>query len=512
MMRVSAGIARICSLFGAGMASIFRRWFFFALLAVIAVYYLFLLSNGTFRIFAPEMLDKVFNSMLMHLLRGDFTVDREAIDFEASIRDGKTYTYFGVFPALLRVAAIPFTDVAHAELARLSCLAAAVLFVALQLWALLVVHNSLPIESRRPGLLAVMVAATVLSGPQLYILAAARIYHEPILWSAAMGAAFNLIILRAALGGPGLSRRDLVWLAVLAGLALSTRAPIGVALYLGATLLLLWVAWSRHVHLASGPSLLVRGALLHRASRLVCDPSIVLPILILGFFAVVAGIVNFGRWGNPLQFGGDIQYHYWIRKHPEMVAAIRNYGVFDFGRLWIGALYYATGIPYLLKNVPPFADFLQAHVAGIEAPPVTPILTNPITIVLAALGLYRLCWKLDLPASALAIVRLTLIGHASTVFLMLAFAYFTLRYRFDFAPFMTLAALVGYRSFSIIGSYTSETWRRRSLVTAVAFCIIGILGSHYILLVHKVWAVGVPMEVRRALLPFAPFAHRAFEQ
>jgi len=287
-------------LFGAGIASIFRRWFFFALLAVIAVYYLFLLSNGTFRIFAPEMLDKVFNSMLVHLFRGDFTVDREALDFEASIRDGKTYTYFGVFPALLRVVAIPFTDVAHAELARLSCLAAAVLFVALQLWALLVVHNSLPIESRRPGLLAVMVAATVLSGPQLYILAAAPIYHEPILWSAAMGAAFNLIILRAALGGPGLSRRDLVWLAVLAGLALSTRAPIGVALYLGATLLLLWVAWSRHVHLTSGPNLLVRGALFHRASRLVCDLSIVLPILILGFCAVVACIVNFGRLGNPL--------------------------------------------------------------------------------------------------------------------------------------------------------------------------------------------------------------------
>jgi hypothetical protein len=351
-----------------------------------------------------------------------------------------------------------------------------------------------------------------LSGPQIYILAAAPIYHEPILWSAAMGAAFNLIILRAALGGTGLSRRDPVWLAVLAGLALNTRASIGVALYLGTTLLLLWVAWSRHIHLASGPSLLVRGALLHRASPLVRDPSIVLPILVLSFFAVAAGIVNFGRWGNPFTFGGDVQYYYWIQRYPEMIAAIRNYGTFDFGRLWIGALYYATGIPYLLKNVPPFADFLRAHVAGIEAPPFTPMLTDPIMIVLAALGLYRLCWKPDLPASALAILRLTLIGHASAVFLILTFAFFTLRYHFDLAPFMTLAALVGYRSFSIISAHISEVWRRRSLVIAVAFCIIGILGSHYVLLVYKVCSIGVPMEVRRALLPFAPFAYRAFEQ
>ena len=108
MTRISAGIARICSPFSAGIPSIFRRRFFVALLAVIAIYYLFLLSNGTFQIFAPEMLDKVFNSMLVNLSHGDFTVDRKTIGFEASIQDGKAYTYFGVFPALLRVAAISF--------------------------------------------------------------------------------------------------------------------------------------------------------------------------------------------------------------------------------------------------------------------------------------------------------------------------------------------------------------------------------------------------------------------
>ena len=84
MMRISAGIARIALPLGAGIASIFRRRFFVALLAVITVYYLFLLSNGTFRIFAPEMLDKVFNSMLVNLFHGDFTIDRKAINFEGA--------------------------------------------------------------------------------------------------------------------------------------------------------------------------------------------------------------------------------------------------------------------------------------------------------------------------------------------------------------------------------------------------------------------------------------------
>jgi hypothetical protein len=36
-------------------------------------------------------------------------------------------------------------------------------------------------------------------------------------------------------------------------------------------------------------------------------------------------------------------------------------------------------------------------------------------------------------------------------------------------------------------------------------------GSHYVLLVHKVWSIAVPMPVCLALLPFAPFARAAFE-
>jgi hypothetical protein len=82
--------------------------------------------------------------------------------------------------------------------------------------------------SRVPWLFAVTAATTVLSGPQLYILGTADIYLEPILWSAAMAAAFNLIVLHAALGEGGLRRRDLVALAVLAGLAINTRPTIGV--------------------------------------------------------------------------------------------------------------------------------------------------------------------------------------------------------------------------------------------------------------------------------------------
>ena len=102
--------------------------------------------------------------------------------------------------------------------------------------------------------------------------------------------------------------------------------------------------------------------------------------------------------------------------------------------MWIGALYYATGIPYLLKAVPPFAEFLQF--TAIEAPPRTPLLTNPLTVLLAGIGLYRLWRKPDLQSSDLATLRLTLIGHTAAVVLIFAYVAFTLRHRFDLAPFI----------------------------------------------------------------------------
>ena len=89
------------------------------------------------------------------------------------------------------------------------------------------------------------------------------------------------------------------------------------------------------------------------------------PFSCLAWLAVAAGIVNFGRWGNPFVFGAS--YTYWIQHHPNVIVAVRDYGVFSFDRIGIAVLYYATGIPYILKSVPTFAGFLRSAV--MEAPP-----------------------------------------------------------------------------------------------------------------------------------------------
>ena len=222
---------------------------------------------------------------------------------------------------------------------------------------------------------------------------------------------------------------------------------------------------------------------------------------------VVVGVVNFERWGNPLTFA-DFRVNYWIHHSPDRLAALENYGEINPGRMWIGALYYATGIPRVIRDVPPFDVYLRARYVDIESPPIIPLLTNPLTILLAGIGLYRLWSRPQLPADGAAILRLALIGNASAVVLIFMASGLAMRYRFDLAPFMTLAAFVGYRSISLTASELSEAWRKRLHIAAVGLCVLGILVSHYVLLIHKVWSIGEPMEIRRTLSVFAPFAFR----
>jgi hypothetical protein len=474
------------------------RLSFVALLAAITFYYLFLLSNGNFQLFAPELLDQAYNNMLMHLLHGEFTVDRDAIGFEAFTRDGRCYSYFGIFPAVLRFFAIPFADIARAHLARLSCLTAVVIFVALQLRALLIVQNSLPMAKRRSDFLAVTVLATVLSGPQLYILAAASIYHEPLLWAAAIASGFNLMLVKVAFEGGRLHPPQLALLGGYAALALNARVSIGVALYLITLMLVVWSAWGEYIRRSDGWHWQV-------ISRLV--PSVI--VLILG--VLVAGVINYGRWGNPLTFVDFRYYDMRATAYQSLPNILEKYGEFNFGRMWIGALYYATGVPYILKTVSPFAEFLHARIMLMEPPPVTPILTNPLTIFLAGVGLCRICWKPQLTNSGVAILGVGLLGHAATVFLILAAMALTLRYRVDFAPFVTLAALIGYRSLSLTVGDAGPAGEKWVEARPIFMCILGILSSHYVLLLFKVASFAVPMNVRLALLPLAPFAKHAFQ-
>jgi hypothetical protein len=467
-----------------------------------AIWYLFLLGNGHLTVFAPEQMDRLFGDMARHLSRGEFTVDLDALGSESFTRDGKTYAYFGIFPAVLRLILSPFIDTFGGGLARLSCWVAMVLYVAILLATLAMVHRSVPAQSRSGPLLAIMIAAIGLSGPEIYLLGSAWVFHEPLFWSAVAGAGFNFVLLRSVLAGRRPGTGDLAALAVLAGIALNTRASVGAGLCVAIGLLLIWSAWMDAG--ASG----VRSAGTFAAA---CFRwRIVAPVLLLGFFVVVVCVVNFERWGNPLKFA-DFRYYDFARRQPWRMNVIVNQGELSPSRIWVSALYYATGIPYLLKNTVTVGSYLKAHFDGLEAPPMSGLIVNPLIVILAGFGLHRLLHRPRLlSADATAILSLALFGHFVAVVLVCSAMYLAMRYRLDFAPFMTLAMFIGYPAVS--ERMTHAGHRRGFLGGAVAICLFGVIASHYALVIHKVWSPGVERDVRLKFLPFAPFARAALDQ
>ena len=197
-----------------------------------ALLYFALLTHGAFHLFPFTWYGLTFNSMLIHLLHGQFDVDPDTISTEGFLVDGKTYAYFGIFPALFRGLFAPFVDLKTTNLTIVSCVTATVIMVAAQFWGTLAIFRRFAAESRERNLLWPLLAIGFLAGPQIAFLRPS-IYQEVVLWSLAQAYVFVAITDRRWFSWAALrAGRTLGFaLAVLAGLALLTRAPAGVGLY-----------------------------------------------------------------------------------------------------------------------------------------------------------------------------------------------------------------------------------------------------------------------------------------
>src|SRR5271165_3343495 len=75
------------------------------------------------KISPPDPLDLTFNSMLQHLLHGQFDVDPKIVGLEGFARGGRVYAYWGIWCALLRLPLWLFRRM-DVDVTTWSCLAA----------------------------------------------------------------------------------------------------------------------------------------------------------------------------------------------------------------------------------------------------------------------------------------------------------------------------------------------------------------------------------------------------
>jgi hypothetical protein len=456
-------------------------------------YYAALLTNGDFILWAPairpgdseqSIFGFVFNSTLLHLLRGEFTIDPDAIGFEALIRNGEIYTYFGIMPAVLRLPLLPFVDLARIDVAPLFCCIAASLATLLKVSALRTACTASTARARRNVLVWALLATIVLGGSSVSFLRA-TVYQEAILWEGVFAFSFLALALRGLTAPDGFSPRILLLMAIVAGCCLLTRVVMATGLFAG-VLALLALRFGGELSRSSGDAAQPIPARLRAGFRLLSKGGFIAPVMVLTLFASAAGFVNYKRFGNPLEFGNfKIQTHLPTSHgvHIEGVPALEQYGAFNPGRIPYGLMYYFAPV-WFLHSVDGnllFDDYRRRELDLVEAPPGSFLVSDPLLLMLAAAG-FGAIWRRNRMALSRPAVGATAAALAIPPFLMLMAFTMAFRYRMEFYPLFVFLALVG--AFGTKPEIPAP--RPRSATGLVLLAMVGIVASHLVLAVYKI--------------------------
>jgi hypothetical protein len=402
-----------------------------ALLAIVAgIYYFALMTQLKFNFHMDQGRGLEFNDMLLRMLRGDFTIDPAIIGAAALIANGKTYTYLGVGPAVIRLPLLPFFDLRNEPVAVLTCTIAATGTVFFYAASVLTVAHL-----RLPAILTLALAVTcAFAGIPSYLARSSIIYNEPILWAACLSAAYVFVLTRSIVAGTELRPAAVAVLAFLAGICVHMRISTALGLCLATALIVLRSMAQRF----SGAP----GAWYERAAEAL-KPNLA-PILILAIFTLFAGFVNYMRWGDPFEFANLARQVYFIEIYPDRLQRLIEQGTTSVHRFWFGLQYYYFPI-WLLPDESGrsiFAAWMGENLDGAEMPPSSLLLTDALWAGLAAFGIVLLVRRRPW-SDAEYTVGLAALALSIPAALMLTHIYMALRYRVEFQPALMLLAIYG---------------------------------------------------------------------
>ena len=173
-----------------------RQWRELALLWALGVAYIILLTSVT--VDATPATGRVFNEMLVRLLQGRFDISPATIGNEAIIYKGRTYAYFGIFCALLRLPLLLVGRI-DADVTKASILVAAAVSLGARLLALNLAAGRAAGLSR--PLRLILLSAVVFGGESVQFLRPS-LFQEVCSWGAALAAVFVLLAVTRMFGPP----------------------------------------------------------------------------------------------------------------------------------------------------------------------------------------------------------------------------------------------------------------------------------------------------------------------
>lgn len=384
-----------------------------------------LLSGGPF--FGYEPLGDVFDAQARSFLQGRWDIPPDVIKIEGFIVDGRTYTYFGPVPALLRLPIVAFTDAWDGRLTRLSLLVAWAVTIAFAVrisWrARRAVAGDAPVGRFEQVMIGLFALAIGAGSSVTYLASRPSVFHEAIAW----GVALALVGVDAILAWT--ERRT--WLRFVLAIAAATAALLARASVGSAP--------------AAALGFVLLGDLVRSVRRrevAAAGKTVALGLVLLLPLAAYAG-VNSARFGSPFTLPWDRHFVSIVVEHRRNVLQA-NHGTIQ-GPQFVPttALHYIRPDALGIDGVYPWIDFpppatvingvlLDQIDAASSVPSSMPALT-----VLAAIGVVAAVVDRRFQR-----FRPVLAGAAACIAVTLTIGFVAQRYTADAVPLLTIAGAV----------------------------------------------------------------------
>ncbi len=418
-----------------------------AVFVAIALLYLAMLTRGSFEFLGPELLSGTFDSLAHSLLRGDTQVDREAIRWEAFVVDGRAYTYFGPWPALIRIPTTLLAPDLAGSWARLSCLSAGLIALGAFTWLVksMLEKNSHLDAEHRGFLLVTSIVGFGVASPLLFLMNVASIYHESIVWALAGSLTFCAIAV-PRFDEPELLVSKLGLLSFVAGATLLARVTYAGPLYL----VLLFISFRA---LRSGAT---PGALFMR-------------LLPAGALLLFQLWYNFDRFGSPLTFV-DYSLMGFMRADPTTLEILGQTGNFSGSRVFVAlANYFVPSAEQFAGNFPWFRLAPPSYPDADLYPRIFTSWVMPLSLICSWVVVAGVMGWLQIARDRTHRFRLAcLAAFALQALLVCAYYIMELRYEIDLMPLF----VIGYAAFvARIGAPGVLTSRVQDVLTVLLFTV-----------------------------------------
>jgi hypothetical protein len=407
--------------------------------------------------------DNFYDLQARALFAGHLWLFKPGIGIEGFIHDGREYTYFNLFPTLIRMPILAFTHSLDGKLTAPSVLLAWLLtglFASLLLWRVRVLVRGQAAMGWAEATSYGVLMATIMGGSVFMLLAAIPyVFNEDLAWSICLTVG-SLFALLGMLERPSWGRATASFVLILC--ANLGRVTTGWACVAGAVMIAVWFG-------------LGRGG---QQNRRWC-----IPVLGVGLVPLLVGCaVNYAKFGVPFGVSNFDQVFTMVNAYRRKFLAANHNS--EYGSVFIPT----TALAYLRPD-------------GLRLESVFPFITLP-AVPPAALGgvlfdrryrtaslpasmplLFLLsCWGLvtafrPKPIGRVALTRILMLAAGIAGAALLIWGYIAPRYLADFLPFLVLASAVAVADIWRRWDGKSRSLRRWSLVVITVVALFTIVAN-----------------------------------